>query len=1627
MPEPEMSSLPSQVGDSVSGLVDFLSRLRSLDINVFIDGKILRCNAPEGVLTADIRAEIFNRKDEIIVFLKAANSTNANIGPVSREGILALSFAQQRLWFMDKLVPNNPFYNVPAAVLMTGAIDFAALQQSFNEIVRRHEALRTIFVAVNGQPVQKIVAAFDVPIAVLDLCNWPPAKRDIEADRLMTQEAQRPFNLATGPLLRVTLLQLSEAEYLLMLNMHHIVSDGWSIGVLIRELGVLYPAFSSQKPSPLRELSIQYADFARWQRDRLQGDVLEAQLAYWRRQLDGVSMLNLPTDRPRPAIQSYRGKRLFLQLPKQLSEGLETLSQREEVTLFMTMLAAFQTLLFRYSQQSDIAVGTPIANRNRSEIEALIGFFVNSLVLRTDLSGNPSFRELLQRVKEVALGAYAHQDVPFEKLVEELHPDRALNQNPLFQVVFALQNAPADQLKLPGLTLRPQQLDAGTARFDLEFHLWERSPDNKLWVDCADGISGFVIYSADLFDEATIVRMLEHFETLLSSIVANPDGQIANLEILTATERELLLVEYNKNQVNFSQNLGVHQLFERQAQRTPDAVALVLGEQQISYRELNSRSNKLASYLQKMGVGAEVLVGICLERSIEAIIGMLGILKAGGAYLPLDPTYPRDRLNLMLADARVTVVLTRREFKLEANREISESGEIDNPILVYLEEIWEIVDRENPDNPTAPVAAANLACVIYTSGSSGKPKGVQIEHRNLLNLIFWHQQEFAISAGDRTSQIAGIAFDAFGWEIWPALAAGASIYLAEDEIRISPDRLREWLLSNKITVSFVPTPLAEQLLLLDWSLNSALRILLTGGDKLRQYPSVKHPFQVVNNYGPTENTVVATSGIIPVREEADTAPAIGRAIANVQVYVLDQYLQPVPVGVAGELYLGGCGVARGYLNRPELTQEKFIPHPFAVKSELKEPIKPSQLYKTGDLVRYRKDGNLEFLGRCDEQVKIRGFRIELGEIESVLAQHPAVLQTVVTACPDGKGEKHLVAYISLNPECNIAETTEIQQLQAEQVLQWQMLYGETYKQPAIDTDPTFNITGWNSSYTGEPIPPEQVRQWANNQATKILKLQPDRVLEIGCGTGLLLFQIAPHCTQYCGTDFSPQSIDYIQQHLGDRDLANVTLLHKMAADFEGIETAAFDAIVLNSVVQYFPSIDYLLQVIEGAVKATIPGGYIFIGDVRSLPLLTAFHTAVELYRSPPATTVQQLQQRVQMQIFQETELVIEPDFFKALKHRFPQIEGVEIELLRGEFHNELTQFRYNAILHFASEIEPPNSPDEGGIFGGNHGGIAPTENQNLVGAVDGACPPRPTHGDFQTEDLTEAKVRQILVENQPDIFRISHVPNPRVAAAVQAAEWLSNSEKFKTVFQLQKALEQLPNLGIEPEIWYALDVPYTVHISWSNPSNKGCYDVVFVRGEARDFELAETFTRPRPWHSYANNPLQAKAARKLVPQLQAYLAAKLPKYMVPAAFAVLESLPLTPNGKVDRRALPAPELVKLESVGSYAAPQTPTEEVLARIWMEVLGIKRVGIRDNFFELGGHSLLATQLVSRVRDACGVELPLRCVFEAPTIAGLSELVDRLKQNNSQIKGPALVPVSRDNRRVKLSSLNIESKEK
>jgi aspartate racemase len=906
-------------------------------------------------------------------------------GPTSHP---SLSFAQERLWFLDQWEPGNPGYNIPFAVRLGGLLNLAALEQSFEEILRRHQVLRATFASVGGQSLQSISLEPNV-LSVVGLQNVPETKREVKVQQLVREEAQRPFDLARGPLLRARLLQLGEEEHVLLLTMHHIISDGWSMGVLLRELSVLYKAFSTGQPSPLPEIPVQYADYAAWQRDWLQGEVLEAQLAYWKQQLDAANpVLDLPTDRPRPAVETHCGARQTFDLPQSLYLALRALSRQEDVTLFMTLLAAFKTLLYRYTGQEDIAVGSPIANRTQSEIEGLIGFFVNTLVLRTGLSGNPAFRELLERVREVALGAYAHQDMPFEKLVEELQPERDLSHHPLFQVMFIFQNTPRQTLELPGLVVDHLEVDNGTAKFDLTLSM----------VEDAEGLKGTFEYNTDLFDEATVTRMADHFQVLLEGVVADPDQRLSGLPLLTDVERHQLLVEWNETQAEYPEDKCIHELFEAQVEQTPEATAVIFEEERLTYQKLNCRANQLAHHLRGLGVGPEVLVGICLERSLEMVIGLLGILKAGGAYVPLDPAYPKERLASMLEDAEVPVLLTQARLAPE----LPDHG----AKIVSLDTDWTIIARESDQAPVSRTTADNLAYVIYTSGSTGKPKGVQILHRAVVNFLTSMRRQPGLTDQDALLSVTTLSFDIAVLELFLPLSVGARTVVVSREVAVDGDQLAEKLASSGANV-MQATPATWRILLeAGWGGSEQLRILCGGEALPRELADslLERGASLWNLYGPTETTIWSTVHKI----RAGNGPlSVGRPIANTQVYILDDDLQPLPVGVPGQLYIGGDGLARGYHNRPELTREKFIPEPF------KGP--GVRIYSTGDMARYLPDGNIELLGRIDHQVKIRGFRIELGEIEATLSQHPDVRQTVVIVREDTPSEKRLVAYVVPRP------------------------------------------------------------------------------------------------------------------------------------------------------------------------------------------------------------------------------------------------------------------------------------------------------------------------------------------------------------------------------------------------------------------------------------------------------------------------------------------------------------------------------------------------------------------------------------------------------------------------------------
>ncbi|MEO0947266.1 MAG: amino acid adenylation domain-containing protein, partial [Cyanobacteria bacterium J06641_5] len=904
---------------------------------------------------------------------------------------LPLSFAQQRLWFLDRLEGGSAAYNIPGSFRIEGALDIEVMQRAIATLVERHESLRTCFPAQGDSAVQCVVPQLHIPLEVLAAADLDCSQTD-----WLIHQSQLPFDLATGPLLRVKLLQVAPTTSILSVVMHHIISDGWSSGVFIREIVALYQSYRTGQPITLTPLPIQYADYGVWQRQWLQGEVLEGQLHYWQQQLAGApALLELPTDYPRPAVQSFQGRSQKVALPAELTAAVNTLAQQQGVTVFMVLLAAFQILLARYSTQEDIVVGSPIANRKYPEVEGLIGFFVNTLALRTTIDANTTVAELLQQIRRTALDAYAHQDVPFERVIEALSVERTLAHTPLFQVMFVLQNVPTASLELEGITLTPLELETGTAKFDLTLSLQET----------AEGFVGVWEYNTDLFADPTIERMARHFQNLLVAIAANPQVCVGELSLLDAAERHQLLTKWDDSTQEYPQDKCIHQLFEEQAEKNPDAVALVFADRQLTYGQLNQKANQVARYLQSLGVGPEVLVGLCVERSLETIVGLLGILKAGGAYVPIDPTYPQERLNYILADAAVTMLLTQQSVLASLPSNTARA--------ICLDRDWELIEQHAGENLEIAVTSEGLAYVIYTSGSTGKPKGVLVEHKNVARLMAATQSWYHFNEDDIWTNFHSIAFDFSVWEIWGALLYGGRLVIVPYSISREPQSFYELLSSERVTI-LNQTPSAFRQLINIENSNSELsqlnlRLVIFGGEAL-EIKSLKPWFdrhgdrtpQLVNMYGITETTVHVTYRPLTIADLNSSGSVIGCPIPDLQMYILDESLQPVPVGVKGQMYVGGAGVARGYLNRQELTSERFIANPFDRTGD--------RLYKTGDLARYLPNGDIEYLGRIDNQVKVRGFRIELGEIESVLSGHPQIQQATVIVREDIPGYKRLVAY-----------------------------------------------------------------------------------------------------------------------------------------------------------------------------------------------------------------------------------------------------------------------------------------------------------------------------------------------------------------------------------------------------------------------------------------------------------------------------------------------------------------------------------------------------------------------------------------------------------------------------------------
>lgn len=1460
--------------------------------------------------------------------------------PQPRTSDLPQSFAQERLWFMDQLTPTGTAYHMSASVTLEGVVDVGALEHSFTELIRRHETLRTRFDQAGGRAVQRIDPPGPFRLRRVDLSQLVEPHQSGAIKQWAGLEAHRPFDLHDGPLLRVWLLRLRQTRHLLQLTMHHIVSDGWSMTILLRDVSELYAACLEHRTAALPELPVQYADYAIWQRSCLRGEVLAQELSYWRGQLAGApSLLSLPTDLPRPVVKSFRGAKLDFTLARELSDALRELGRSEGATLFMTLLAALKVLIARYSAQTDFVIGAPIAGRGRREVEDLIGFFVNTLPLRTDLSGNPSFRQLLCRVKEVVLGAFSHQDLPFEKVVAELQPQRDLSRQPLFQVMLALHNTPKTSAHLPGIGLAHSAGEHISAQFDLA-------------VDMYDGaaVSGTLEYATDLFEQGTAQRMVGHFVKLLESTVRRPERCIWDLPLLTDSELRQVLA-WSATAGSDSDNRSIHERFTEQAQRAPDAVAIVHGARQVTYGELERQSGRLARRLRPFLTGPETVVGVHAERSVEVIIGLLGIWKAGAVYLPLDPSQPPQRRAYLLRESGAEVLLCDSIVAADAT--------IHQLAIVPSSENCAEAGYTTAQSSRLTVWPESLAYIIFTSGSTGKPKGVMISQGALANKIHSLGRRLRLQPGARSTLLAPVSVDTSIEQICLPLVHGGSLVIMDQPAQEAAAAFWQHIERQQVQVlDCVPSFLAAVVEVMPQRL--PLAHLLVGGEK---FPSelyrllARHSgLRVTNIYGPTETTIDALA--YEIIDDGRAELPIGTALDNYRCHILDPRGNPVPVGVIGEIYIGGIGLARGYLGRSDLTAQCFVPDPFG-NSE--------RLYRTGDRARYRADGNVEFLGRQDDQLKVRGHRVELAEVEAALREQSCVRRAVVLKELAEAGDVRLRAFV-VPDVARLDANGSIDRASLSQAIvhEWTALFDNTYDSHTPGRGPTFQ--GWISSYTGELIPHCEMQEWLDTSVQRILAQAPKRVLEIGCGDGLILQHLAPRCETYIGTDISSRVITDLEQWItGRKDLQHVKLSCRDATDLRDVPAGSVDTVVINSVVQYFPDVSYLVTVLGHAVAATAAGGRVFIGDVRDLKLLRTFHTSVQLAKANPALSLAQLRRRIARSLAHEKELALDPRLFRTLQEYFPRVQDVEILLKRGLADNELTRYRYDVVLHLDRITRSPA----------------------VISLVWRA-------------GQTPEEVGAVLASRRPPSVFIRSVPNRRVRRDSATCELINTRDERSSVMDLSRELASLPLGGEDPESFWRLGEAqgYRVTVSWSDDASDGSFDVLLTdclaaappvmaaaRLAARSLDRTEVLQQ---LGDFANEMMTEALQYELSVFLKDRLRHMLPEAMVPSSISLVTELPLTAGGKLDRDGLLA-LLDDTTRVGERHEPASAVQRTLADIWRKLLRLENLALEDDFFELGGHSLMAMRLVAHVREELAVALPVRVVFEQSTLGELSTWIE------------------------------------
>jgi amino acid adenylation domain-containing protein len=1469
------------------------------------------------------------------------------------EDIYELSPLQQGMLFYAIYEPDSRAYFEQTTVPYYGELDVRRFALAWQRLTERHTVLRTSFHWEHiDKPVQVVHRSVKIPIDQQDWSNTPRLGQMRRLAAYLERDRNVRFDITRAPLMRLAVIRLAHDEFRIVSSLHHILLDGWSYQLLEEELWAWYEAIGENR-EPKLETVRPYGDYIAWLQ---QQDLTKAE-AYWKRSLKGL---------PSPTTFSAVYREDYAEVPldgeleygsyevklgESSSAALQELARRHHLTLNTVIQGAWAILLNRYCGEDDVVYGMVVSGRpaTLAGVESMVGLFINTLPMRARVPPEASLIPWLKSLQMQQLEMRQYEYTPMMEIQRWIDlPSRAA----LFDSIAVFENLPL--MKTEGIPLEEESIELSAAGDAAE----AAPPEGTNYALCLLAIPdsslvfGFY-YQQRLLSATTIEGIGRHLLTLLENIAANPNRRLGELPVLSEAEHRRLLEEWNATAKPLPSNRAVASLFEDQALAMPNAPAFLCNGRTLEYGELNREANRLAHRLRALGVQPEVIVAICLERSLEFTVALLAVWKAGGAYLPLDPAYPLERLVFMLQDSAARVLITEGHFShlfpnVPAN-------------VVWLDRDADSADGDcDAQNLACSTTPADLAYVIYTSGSTGRPKGVAVEHGQILNRLHWMWRRYPFAAQEVGCQRTALNFVDSLWEfLGPLLRGVPTVIIPESVLHDSRAFLRE-LAAHHVTRLWIVPSLLEVLLDAASDLSeslSALQFWVSSGEPLsalllERFQRTLPNAVLYNLYGTSEVWDATWYDPCESREKLIRVP-IGRPIDNVQTYILDSQHRPVPVGVPGELCVGGLGVARGYLNLPELTNEKFIPSPFQLGT---------RLYRTGDMARYRPDGDIEFLGRSDHQVKIRGTRVELSEVEAAIQQYPEVRQAVVLARENAAGDLRLLAYVVLNSNQNGAP--ERSAAEAERIAQWCEIWNSTFTQISSEKNDAEDFTGWVSSYTGAPIPADEMREYLGHLARKVLALAPNSVLDIGCGTGALLSCIAPHVRRCLGTDFSAEALARCERRLGTGAHHGITLSNRAADDFSGFEPGCFDVIVLNSVAQYFPSLEYLTRVLECALGKLAAGGRIFLGDIRNLLLLEAFHTSVELHRAAPSLALAELRHRVERRVAEDEQLAVDPAFFLHLPRRLPQITHVQIEPKRGRYRNEFTRFRYDVTLRTSG---------------------LPADDCARVWI------------DWQSSKPDASAIRQML-RDDPEFVEIKRIRSAAFAADSGLCSSLMTAD-CTTVDQWRRTLaEQDDRGGVDLETLWSLtdELPYRLQLNWSGPVAPDSYDALFSRtdpipappGECLGYAAETASIEAR---RFANEPLGSMSRARLTRDLRGFLRNRLPDYMIPSIFCVRSSLPLTPNGKVDRAALPEPETAHTASEKRYVAPRTRTEESLARIWQDVLAIANVGVDDNFFDLGGHSLTATRLLSRVRDFFRIDLPLRTIFDCPTIAALAETVE------------------------------------